>query len=78
MQTHLDCTQGRGSTSEYDKVTLAYLVALNRIFEIGLLPQKPASDLDLSPLKNIEAGFKFFEEWCDEALTSGMVAILNF
>ena len=37
--------------------TLAYL-ALNRIFESGLLSQKPVSDL-YSPLKNIEAGFKF-------------------
>ena len=22
-------------------------------------------------MKNIESGFKFFEEWCDEALDSG-------
>lgn len=78
IQTHLDCTQERGSTSEYDKATLAYLVALNRIFENGLLSQKPVSDFDSSPLKNIEAGFKFFEEWCDEALNSGMVTKINF
>ena len=76
----MDSTQGRGSTSDYDKATLEYLVALNRIFETGLLSQKPVSDLDSSPLMNVEAGFKFFEEWCEESLTSGMVihVVLKF
>jgi hypothetical protein len=42
---------------------------------MGLLSQKPISDLDSPALKNIESCFKFFEGWCDEALKSGMMKI---
>ena len=70
LQTHLDSTEGN-PTYDYDKATLSYLVALNKIFETGLLSHQCVSDLDSSPMKNIETGFKFFEEWCDEALDSG-------
>lgn len=76
IQTHLDSTQG-STTYDYDQVTLSYLIALNKIFETGLLSHKCVSDLDSSPMKNIESGFKFFEEWCDEALDSGRYTLLT-
>ncbi len=46
--------------------TLAYLCALNKLFERGFLSKKPVFDAASPVIRNIDEGYKYFVSWLQE------------
>lgn len=57
--------------------TAAYLEACHMLFEEGILSHKTIHLSNQDVLKNMEKGFKFFEEWYQELAASGKLMQFN-
>ena len=70
LTTHTQTMQ-ESATSKYDTATLAYLLAIRKIFECGLLSHDKVADGDAAPLLSISEGLQYFDEWCDKVKKQG-------
>ena len=64
--------ESAGASGDEDKQTLMYLTALSKMFEHGILSNAPLSTTEAKQLKNMESGFKYFEDWCLDVRAAGI------
>ena len=52
-------------------MTVAFLPALNKIFEQGILSREHVASSDSPVSKQMSEGFLFFSSWCADVIENG-------
>lgn len=55
------------------RCTLQYLESCNLLFEKGFLSHERVQNVDSKIIKNIQVGFKFFCDWLDNIIETGIL-----